>query len=533
MYRNDKVLIGKSNDKELSILLEKSNRHGFIFGASGSGKTVTSKVMAESFSDAGIPVFLADVKGDLAGTALQGEASEALDSRLQKLGINDFEYKSFPTTFFDVYGKNGHPIRTSVKDLGPRLLSVMLGLSDAQEGVLSIVFQVAEDEGKHLDNLDDLRELLRHISDNKDEYIKNYGNITTSTIATIQRELLELEQEGGNEFLNLPELDLHDLMQYDSNGCGFVNVLDAQELFKQPTLYAVFLVWILYTLFYEMPEVGDLEKPKMVLFLDEAHLIFSEMSSHIIKKITQVVKLIRSKGVGVYFISQAPSDMPDEILAQLSNKVQHVLRAYTPSDEKAIRAACNSFRTNPKFKTEEAIKELGVGEALISFLNEKGEPNVVERAFILPPQSYMGTITDSEREMQIKGSRFYGKYEEVEERESASEIVKKERVEKEERLEREKQEEIERKEAEKAEKERIKAEEKAEKERLKAEEKKKKEQGKYVKKVTNSVTNKVTKTVMKTTGLGNTLNEHFDKKNAEALKRLDEKLQNNVQNQLQ
>ena len=480
MYKENKMIIGKNDEKELFILPKMANRHGIITGASGSGKTTTVKVMAESFSQAGVPVFYIDVKGDLASICKKGEPSEAVDSRVKKLNLEDFEYKSFPTTFFDVFGKNGHPIRTSITDLGPRLLSIMLELSDAQEGVLTIAFQVAEDEEKHLDDLEDLKDLLQHIGDNKEEYTKKYGNITTQTIATIQRNILALKQEEGNCFFGLPELQLYDLLQYDSNGCGFINVLDAQELFKRPTLYAVFLVWILYTLFYEMPEVGDLEKPKMVLFLDEAHLIFSEMSNHIINKIIQVVKLIRSKGVGVYFISQSPSDMPDEILAQLSNKVQHVLRSYTPSDEKAIRAASNSFRTNPNFKTEDAIKELGVGEALISFLNEKGEPNVVERAFILPPQSFMGTITDSEREMQIKGSRIYGKYEEVQNRESASEKVLVERKEKEERIEREKQEEIERKEA-----------EKAEKERLKEEEKKKKNQGKMVKKVTNSVTNKV------------------------------------------
>ena len=491
MVKDNKIIIGKNEEQELFILPKMANRHGIITGASGSGKTTTVKVMAESFSQAGIPVFYIDVKGDLASICKKGEVTDIVEGRKEKLQLEGFEYKSFPTTFFDVFGKNGHPIRTTISDIGPRLLSRMLELSEAQEGILAIIFQVAEDENMKLNDLGDLKSLVQHVGDNKEEYIPKYGNITTQSIGTIQRNLLTLEQEGGSHFFGKPELQLFDLLQYDSNGYGFVNVLDAQELYKKPTLYAVFLVWLLNTLFDKMPEVGDLEKPKMVLFLDEAHLIFSEMSNNIIKQIIQVVKLIRSKGVGVYFISQSPSDMPDEILAQLSNKVQHVLRAYTPSDEKAIKAACNSFRTNPKFKMEEAIKELGVGEALISFLNEKGEPNVVERAFVLPPQSFMGTITDAERDTQIKSSRIYSKYETIIDEESATEKAEVKKKEKEEKIAAEKKAKEEAIEAEKKAKEEAKAKEKAEKEKLKAEEKRKREQGKMIKKVTNSVTNKV------------------------------------------
>ena len=412
MLKNNKLLIAKNDEKELCILPRMANRHGIITGASGSGKTTTVKVMAESFSAAGIPVFYVDVKGDLATICKEGTPSESIDQRIKNLKLDDFTFQSFPVTFFDVFKKNGHPIRTTISDIGPRLLSVMLELSDAQEGVLAIAFQIAEDEEMTLNDLGDLKSLLVYIGENKNRYITKYGNITTQSIGGIQRNILMLEQEGGVSFFGKPVLQLYDLMQFDYSGKGYVNVLDAQELFKKPTLYAVFLIWILNNLFYNLPEVGDLERPKLALFLDEAHLIFSEMSNTLIKQIIQVVKLIRSKGVGVYFISQSPSDIPDEILSQLGNKVQHVLRSYTPNDEKAIKAAANSFRTNPKFKTEDAIKELATGEALVSFLDEKGEPSVVERAWILPPQSSFGTITDMERDSIIKQSRIYGKYEE-------------------------------------------------------------------------------------------------------------------------
>ena len=480
MYLNNKLIIGKNENEELFIVPKMANRHGIITGASGSGKTTTVKVMAESFSSAGIPVFYVDVKGDLASIAKAGVENSNVDERLKKLNIEGFNYQSFPTTFFDVFGKNGHPIRTTISDIGPRLLARMLELSDAQEGILAIIFQIAEDEDMKLNDLGDLKSLVSHVQDNRAEYMNKYGSITTMSISAIQRSLLMLEQESGMSFFGKPELQLFDLLQYDMNGNGFVNVLDAQELYKKPTLYAVFLIWLLNNLFDNMPEVGDLDKPKLILFLDEAHLIFSEMSNSLIKSIIQVVKLIRSKGVGVYFISQSPSDVPEEILAQLGNKVQHVLRSYTPSDEKAIKAAANSFRTNPDFKTEDAIKSLATGEALISFLNENGEPNIVERALILPPQSYMGTITDEERQAIIKQSRIYMKYETINNEESASEKVETKKKTKEEMIAKEK-----------ADKEAAIEKEKQEKLKAKEAEKKQKEQDRMMKKVTNQVSNKI------------------------------------------
>ena len=426
MYIDNKILIAKNNEKELAILPRLVNRHGIITGASGSGKTTTVKVLSESMSSAGIPVFFVDVKGDLASISKPGAPGvDFIDKRINELGLNEmgFTFQGFPVTFFDVFKKNGHPIRTTISDIGPRLLARMLSLSEAQEGNLAIAFQIAQDENMKLNDLGDLRSLLNYVADNRDNYISNYGNITSQSIATIQRNILMLQQEGGDNFFGKPELQLFDLLQYDMNGRGFINILDAQELFKKPTLYACFLIWLLNYLYDNCPEVGDLDRPKLALFLDEAHIIFSEMSPDLIKKITQIVKLIRSKGIGVYFISQSPSDIPEEILSQLGNKVQHVLRSYTPSDEKAVKAAANSFRANPNFKTDDTIKELATGEALVSFLNENGEPNIVERAFILPPQSLNGTISDGERQQLINGSRIFGKYETENNEYSASEIV--------------------------------------------------------------------------------------------------------------
>ena len=509
MYKNNKLVIGKNGDNELCILPKMANRHGIITGASGSGKTTTVKVMAESFSSAGIPVFYVDVKGDLASICKQGEPNENVDKRVVSLKLDDFSYQSFPVTFFDVFKKNGHPIRTTIENIGPRLLSIMLELSDAQEGVLAIVFQIAKDENMPLIDLGDLKSLLLYVGENKDKYITKYGNITTQSVGAIQRNILILEQEGGVDFFGKPELQLFDLMQFDYNGKGFVNVLDAQELFKKPTLYAVFLVWMLNNLYDNLPEVGDLERPKLALFLDEAHLIFSEMSPSVTKQIVQVVKLIRSKGVGVYFISQSPSDVPDEILSQLGNKVQHVLRSYTPSDDKAIKAAANSFRTNPKFKTEDAIRELATGEALVSFLDEKGEPSVVERCWILPPQSFMGTISDELRDSLIKSSRIFGKYETELNEVSATEKVDEENAkiaEEKKRIEEEKlaaqkakEEEKQRiaaeKQAEKEAKEKARLEKEAQKQKEKEEkeaEKKRKQNTKIFRQLGNKVVNKAT-----------------------------------------
>lgn len=478
MFKNNKIVIGKNKENEVYILPQMANRHGIITGASGSGKTTTVKVMAESFSSAGVAVFYVDVKGDLASICKSGEDNESINKRKELLNLDNFNYQSFPVTFFDVFRKNGHPIRTTISNIGPRLLSIMLNLSDAQEGILAIVFQIAKDEVMALNDLGDLKSLLSYVNKNKDKYIEKYGNITSQSVAAIQRNILILEQEGGINFFGKPELQLYDLFQYDYNGKGFINVLDAQELFKKPTMYAVFLVWILNNLYNNLPEVGDLEKPKLVLFLDEAHLIFSEMTASVVKQIIQIIKLIRSKGVGVYFISQSPSDIPDEILSQLGNKVQHVLRSYTPGDEKSIKAAANSFRKNPDFKTEDAIKELATGEALVSFLDENGEPNIVQRVLILPPQSFNGTITDEMRESIIKQSRLYGKYES-----EINEISATERTEEEnKRIEKEKEAIIKAKEE--------------EKQKAKEEEKRKKQNAKLVKQVGNKFLNKATTKVV-------------------------------------
>ena len=457
MYRNEKLLIGKNTKKEVYLLPNMANRHGLITGASGSGKTITLKVMAESFSDAGVPVFLVDVKGDLAGMAFKGEATENVESRVKKLELDDFEYKKYPTTYFDVYGKMGHPIRTTVSSVGPRLLSRMLDLTDTQEEILGVVYKISEVENLELIDLNDLDSLLNYVNDKRKEYSNKYGNIPTQSLTTIKRAVMNLSDAGGNLFFGKPSFEIKDFMKYDSDtGNGYINILDGQQLFKSPTTYVVFLLWLLTTIYNELDEVGDLPKPKLVFFFDEAHLIFSEMKDNVIKQLIQIVKLIRSKGVGLYFISQSPSDIKDEVLSQLGNRVQHVLRAYTKSDEKSIIAAANGFRSNPEFDTAETIRLLGTGEALVSFQNEKGEPEIVEKVTILPPQSRMGTITDEEREDLIRRSRLYGKYENVVDDESAKEKLDKINEEKE-REEEEKKLQLEK---EKEEKERLKEEEK-------------------------------------------------------------------------
>ena len=478
MFCNNKIVIGKNGKEEFYIIPKMANRHGIITGASGSGKTTTVKVMAESFSDAGVPVFLADVKGDIAGTALAGEANENIESRLEKLKIENFEYRGFPVRFWDILGEAGHPIRTTIDSVGPDILSMMLGLSEAQEGVLAIVFKIAKDNGWKLDDTKDLRLLLQYVGDNKNDFITQYGNITTQSVGVIQRCLLTLENQGADKFFGQPELEIEDFIGVDSEGKGLVNILHAVELFKSPDLYASFLLWLLTNLFNNMPEVGDLEKPKIVFFFDEAHLLFNGMPSYRLKQITQVVKLIRSRGIGLYFISQSPLDIPDEVIAQLGNRVQHTLRAYTPSEQKNVKAAADAFRTNPKFNTTEAILALGTGEALVSFLTENGEPAIVDKVTILPPQSKMGVIDDITRNKIVNSSAIVGKYEETVERDSAFEELDKMIKEKLEAEEEQRRAEEEAKQAEKEAKEAEKAAKQAEKEQKAAEkeaEKKKKE----------------------------------------------------------
>lgn len=426
MYINNKILIAKSENKEIFIEPKMINRHGIISGASGSGKTITLKVLAESFSNASIPVFLVDVKGDLAGMCMSGESNDKLSERINKLNLENFEFKSFPTKFFDIYVKNGHPIRTTVSNMGARLLSKMLNLTNTQEGVLSIIFKISEDENLELTDLADLKTLLTYIGNKRQDYNLKYGNITLQSIGAIQRNILMLEEEGGNYFFGKPEFDIKDLMKYDaSNGYGFINILDATTLFQKPNLYATTLIWLLNELFTNMPEVGDLDKPKLAFFIDEAHLLFSELPEHLVKQIIQIVKLIRSKGIGIYFISQAPSDIPNEILSQLGCRIQHVLRYYTKNDEKSIKSAADSFRSNPNFDTMTAIKELKTGEALISVQNIDGEPSIVEKVSILPPQSKMGTISDEERLNIIRNSSIYNKYENKVDDISAKEKIEK------------------------------------------------------------------------------------------------------------
>lgn len=475
MYRNGKILVGKNNDKEMCIIPKMANRHGLITGASGSGKTVTLKVLAESFSNAGIPVFMVDVKGDLAATCKVGVESENISSRVEKLGLEDWSYKKFPVTFFDVFGKNGHPIRTTVTSIGHRLLSKMLGLSEVQDGVLAIVYKIAKDEGKSLDDLEDLDSMLKSVGNKRVEYSNKYGNISQQSLTTIQRNVLELMEDGASIFFGKPSFEIRDFIRFDNEtGYGYINILDAQDLFKSPTSYVIMILWLLNSLYDTMPEVGDLDKPKLVFFFDEAHLIFKEMPKEIVDHIIQVVKLIRSKGIGLYFISQTPSDIPDEILGQLGNRVQHVLRSYTKSDEKIVKAAADSYRDNPEFDTFETIKTLKTGEALVSFQQEDGSPSMVEKVTILPPQSLMGTITDDERKNVIVNSNLYMKYEEKVNERSAYEIneeenrviEEKKKMEEEAKLikEKEKEEERLRKEEEKKQKELEREEQKRQRE---------------------------------------------------------------------
>lgn len=423
MYINGKILIGKNDNSEANLLLNMANRHGLITGASGSGKTITLKVLAESFAEANVPVFLVDVKGDLAGMVNYGN-KEAIEGRIEKLNLANFDVRNFKSVFWDIYGENGHPIRTTVSKMGARLLARILDLTDAQEGVLQIVFKIAEDEDLEIVDLADLRAMLNYVGEKRKEYILHYGNITTQSIGGILRNLIAIEDEGGNDFFGHPDFQIKNFIHYDSNtGESYINILDATKLFLKPNLYSTFMLWLLTSLYEYLPEVGDQEKPKIVFFFDEAHLLFSEMPQSIIKNLTSIIKLIRSKGIGLYFISQTPSDIPEEVLAQLGNRIQHTLRAYTPNDEKIIKACANSFRKNPNLNIEETIKSLKTGEAIISLQDEEGQPTITDRFYILPPQSQMGTIEPSRRKQIIESSSFYGLYENKIDDESAKELI--------------------------------------------------------------------------------------------------------------
>ncbi|WP_313953525.1 helicase HerA-like domain-containing protein [Accumulibacter sp.] len=417
------LVIAKHEDTELALLPALANRHGLITGATGTGKTVTLQVLAERFSSIGVPVFMADVKGDLSGLAAEGSISPKMQARLDALGIKEHSPAKCPVAFWDVFGEQGHPVRATISDMGPVLLARLLNLNDTQTGVLQLVFRVADDNGLLLLDLKDLRAMLQHVGENAKSLTSEYGNVSAASIGAIQRGLLNLGDQGGDVFFGEPMLDIADLMQTD-NGKGVVNILAADKLMTSPSLYSTFLLWLLAELFEQLPEVGDVEKPKLVFFFDEAHLLFSEAPAALLDKIEQVVRLIRSKGVGVYFVTQNPLDIPDSVLGQLGNRVQHALRAFTPRDQKAVKAAAQTMRANPRFDAETAITELGVGEALVSFLDEKGRPNIVERAFVLPPASRMGPQTTDERQAVIKASAIYGHYEEAIDRESAYEKLR-------------------------------------------------------------------------------------------------------------
>lgn len=408
----------------LSILPKMANRHGLIAGATGTGKTVTLQTMAEGFSAIGIPVFMADVKGDLAGMSQMGGGNARVDARVAQLGLDDFKPQASPVTLWDVFGKNGHPVRATIAEMGPLLLARLLNLNDVQAGVINAIFKIADDKGWLLLDLKDLRAMSQHAAENTAEYQTSYGNISAASVGALQRSLLQLETEGGDLLFGEPALNLDDLMQTDSRGRGVINILASDKLYNSPRVYATLLLWLLSELFEKLPEVGDLDKPKLVFFFDEAHLLFTDAPPALLQKIEQVVRLIRSKGVGVYFVSQNPLDIPDIVLGQLGNRVQHALRAFTPRDQKAVKSAAETFRSNPKVDVATVITELGVGEALVSFLDEKGIPSPVERAFVCPPQSRIGAITDAERAAVIASSSIKGFYEKQVDRESAYEVLK-------------------------------------------------------------------------------------------------------------
>ncbi len=421
---SEPLYLAKSEDGYPALLPQMANRHGLITGATGTGKTVTLQSMAERLSFAGVPVFMADVKGDLSGMGAAGVVTPKLEARLKDLGLEGFAPYANPVAFWDVFGQGGIPVRATVSDMGPLLLSRLLNLNDTQSGVLQLVFKIADDQGLMLLDLKDLRAMVQHVGDNAKEFTTEYGNVSAASIGAIQRGLLTLDEQGGDVFFGEPMLNIHDLMKVDENGRGVINVLSAEKLIHAPALYSTFLLWMLAELFEQLPEAGDLDKPKLVFFFDEAHLLFSDAPQALTDKVEQVVRLIRSKGVGVFFVTQNPLDVPEKILGQLGNRVQHALRAFTPRDQKAVQAAAQTMRANPKFDAATAITELGVGEALVSFLDEKGRPNVVERSMIFPPASRLGPLTADERKALIQASPLLATYGQTVDRESAFEILR-------------------------------------------------------------------------------------------------------------
>ena len=475
MFDNSqRAFIALNDNAEVCLIPRMANRHGLITGATGTGKTVTLQTLSETFSEMGVPVFAADMKGDLSGVAKIGGNKESVTKRVDCYGLKEkgFDYKPFPVRFWDVFGEQGHPVRTTVTAMGPLLLERLLNLNDTQGAILSMAFRIADDNNLLLIDLKDLQKMIQFIGDNRKEFTTRYGNISPASIGAIQRSLLRLESEGADKFFGEPEFEITDFIQTEQ-GKGVINILAADKLMNSPRVYTTFLLWLLDDLYETLPEVGDLEKPKLVFFFDEAHLLFNDMPSSLLEKVEQIVRLIRSKGVGVYFCTQNPADIPESILGQLGNRVQHALRAYTPNDQKAVRVAANTFRANPAFSTEEAITQLNTGEALVSFLNEKGAPQMVERANILPPQGQIGPITEGERDQLMRSSLIFGVYEKLIDRESAFEILSQ----KQELLEEERRQAEEEKERIRRQKEEQKAALEAERARRAAERQRKADQG--------------------------------------------------------
>ena len=424
MYTSDnKLYVAHGSNGPICLCGKMANRHGLIAGATGTGKTVTLQVLAETFSQAGVPCFMADMKGDLSGISQTGQMSGFIEKRCAEFGIENPPFGGSPVCFYDVFGEQGHPMRTTISNMGPELMSRLMELNEVQAGVMTILFKVADERGLLLLDLKDLRAMLTYIADHASELTKKYGNVSTASVGAIQRALLALENQGADKFFGEPAFDIMDLLQCRADGKGIMNVLAADKLMLNPKLYSTFLLWLLSDLYVRLPEVGDQELPRLVFFFDEAHTLFTDTPKSLVDKIEQVVRLIRSKGVGVYFVTQNPTDIPDSVLAQLGNRVQHALRAFTPKEQKNVKAAAETFRANPDFKTEDAIMELGTGEALVSFLDEKGTPNIVERAKILFPLSQIGAITEGQRDQIVKSSRIFGKYDTMIDRESAFEVL--------------------------------------------------------------------------------------------------------------
>ena len=516
MYHKGKIWIGNSGDEKIYIYPKMANRHGLIAGATGTGKTVTLKVLAESFSDAGVPVFLADVKGDLAGMSMYGAETESVKSRIEKMGLAEegFEFSAYPTTYWDIYGEKGMPLRATISEMGPLLLSRILDLNETQSDILTVIFKIADDEGLLLLDTKDLKSIIQYVSEHAKEYALEYGNMAKQSLAAIVRSIVALEAEGGDKFFGEPAVNIADWLCTDCSGKGAIQVLDCQKLINNPTMYSTFMLWMMAELFETLPEAGDRPKPKMVFFFDEAHLLFNNASKALLEKVEQVVKLIRSKGVGIYFITQNPADIPDGVLSQLGNKVQHALRAYTPKEQKGAKAAAESFRENPEFDTYEVLSELGIGEALVSVLDEEGIPTVVKQCKILPPQSMMGALDDDTRKSEIVNNLLYTKYTQELDRESAYELLTK-------KVAVEAEEAAEAKAAVEAEKLRLKEEAAAEKQRAreaeaaqKAAERKAAAQEKEVKRAVKNVARSATGTIGREIGksIGGSVGGSFGKR---------------------